>query len=340
VETQVTTERFAPPLILTRAEIARLMDFKDYVEAVEDGFRASAVGDTLSPAPLHLPAQHGGFHAKAAMMRAGRSYAAIKLNANFPGNPARHDLPTIQGVVVLFDAENGRVLALMDSIELTLQRTAAATALAARFLARPDSQTASICGCGDQARAQLVAMRHALPLRRVHAFDIDAAKARSFAEEMSRRLNLEVLPAASLRQATKASDAIVTCTTAQSPFLGPEDVRAGSFIAAVGADSQHKSELQPALMARAKVVADVLSQCVAMGDLNHAIAGGAMRAEDVHAELGELVAGVKPGRTNDSEITVFDSIGTAIEDVAAALRIHQRARAEGIGTPCHLGAPH
>jgi ornithine cyclodeaminase/alanine dehydrogenase-like protein (mu-crystallin family) len=340
VETQVTTERLAPPLILTRAEIARLMDFKDYVEAVEDGFRASAVGDALSPAPLHLPAQFGGFHAKAAMMRAGRSYAAIKINANFPGNPARHGLPTIQGVIVLFDAENGRVLALMDSIEITLQRTAAATALAARYLARRDSQIATICGCGDQARIQLLALLHVLPLRRIHAFDIDAAKAEHFAEEMSSRSNVQVLPAENLREASTASDVIVTCTTARSPFLGPQHVRQGSFIAAVGADSHEKNEINPELMARATVVADVLAQCVVMGDLNHAIAAGAMCAEVVHGELSELVAGTKPGRTSESEITIFDSTGTAIEDVASALRVLERADARGVGTPCWFDGQH
>jgi ornithine cyclodeaminase/alanine dehydrogenase-like protein (mu-crystallin family) len=340
LRTQVTTETVDAPLILTRAEIARLMDFKDYVTAVEDGFRASARGDTISPAPLHLPAQLGGFHAKAAMMRAARPYAAIKINANFPDNPLRHGLPTIQGVIVLFDAENGRVLALMDSIEITLQRTAAATALAARFLARPDSRSATICGCGDQARAQLLGLLHALPLRRVRAFDVDAAKARDFATEMSSRLELEVLPAQSLRQATKASDVIVTCTTASSPFLGPDDVAPGSFIAAVGADSYEKSELRPELMARETVIADVLKQCVVMGDLHHAIAAGAMRAEDVHAELSDLVAGTKPGRSSESEITIFDSTGTAIEDVASALRVHERASAAGAGMPCRLGAQH
>jgi ornithine cyclodeaminase/alanine dehydrogenase-like protein (mu-crystallin family) len=316
------------------------MDFKDYVAAVEEGFRASAVGDTVSPPPLYLPAQAGGFHAKAAMMRAGRLYTAIKINANFPSNPARYGLPTIQGLIALFDAENGRVLALMDSIEITLQRTAAATALAAKYLARPNSQTATLCGCGDQGRAQLLGLLHALPLRRVHAFDVDAAKARDFATEMSSRLDLEVLPAQSLRQATKASDVIVTCTTASSPFLGPDDVAPGSFIAAVGADSHEKSELRPELMARETVIADVLKQCVVMGDLHHAIAAGAMRAEDVHAELSDLVAGTKPGRSSESEITIFDSTGTAIEDVASAVRVLERASAAGAGMPCRLGAQH
>jgi ornithine cyclodeaminase/alanine dehydrogenase-like protein (mu-crystallin family) len=287
---------------------------------------------------LHLSAQFGGFHAKAAMMRAGRPYAAVKINANFPSNPARYGLPTIQGVIVLFDAETGSVLGLMDSIEITRQRTAAATALAARYLARPDSQTATLCGCGDQAPAQLQAVLHALPLRRVHVFDVDPGKAKAFAEETASHLNLAIVPAPDLRAATTASDVIVTCTTARSPFLGIHDVAPGCFIAAVGADSHEKSELRPELMARSTVVVDVLAQCVVMGDLHHAIAAGAMRVEDVHGELSELVAGTRPGRENASEITVFDSTGTAIEDVASAVRVFERASAAGAGTPSRLGA--
>ncbi|MFI5015577.1 MAG: ornithine cyclodeaminase family protein [Hyphomicrobiales bacterium] len=334
----IAPEPMDPPLILTRTEVARLMDFSDYVAAVEQGFRASATGGTVSSVPLHIAAQGGGFHAKAALIRAAKPYTAVKINGNFPGNPERNGLPTIQGVIVLFDADNGCVLAVMDSIEITLHRAAAATALAARYLARPASATATICGCGDQGRVQLAALRHALPLRHVHAWDIDAAKAKDFADEMGSRWNLDIRPAASLRAAATASDAIVTCTTAHQPFLGRADVAPGTFIAAVGADSHDKSELEPDLMGAATVVADVLAQCVVMGDLHHAIRAGAMHAEDVHGELGELVVGAKRGRSGDGEITIFDSTGTAIEDVASAARVYERASAEGIGMPCRLGA--
>jgi ornithine cyclodeaminase/alanine dehydrogenase-like protein (mu-crystallin family) len=139
-----------------------------------------------------------------------------------------------------------------------------------------------------------------------------------------------------LGEATRDSDAIVTCTAATTPFLGVDAVRPGTFIAAVGADNPHKSEIQPALMARAQVVVDVLEQAVVMGDLHHAIAAGTMTAQDVHADLGAIVAGRRPGRQDAAAITLFDSSGTGVQDVAAAARAYELARERGLGVRCSL----
>ena len=136
---------------------------------------------------------------------------------------------------------------------------------------------------------------------------------------------MEASVATDLASAARRSDVIVTCTTAAKPFLEPDFVRAGTFIAAVGADSPAKSEIAPALMARALVVADLIEQCAVMGDLHHALSAGTMRRGDVRAELAELVAGSKPGRTGDDQITLFDSTGTGLQDVAAAALIYERA---------------
>jgi ornithine cyclodeaminase/alanine dehydrogenase-like protein (mu-crystallin family) len=140
-----------------------------------------------------------------------------------------------------------------------------------------------------------------------------------------------------LAEAALQSDVIVTCTTARAPFLGPEHVRAGTFIAAVGADSPDKSELAPVLFRGATVVVDLLSQALAMGDLRHAVAAGAVSAAQVHAELGEVVAGRKAGRTGDDEIAIFDSTGMGIQDVASAARVYELALARGAGQRCDLG---
>ena len=310
-------------ILLARRDIAALMDNAAWLDSVETGFRAAAEGRALAPPPMALEAIDGAFHAKGASLMLDRLYVALKLNGNFPLNPDRNGLPTIQGALLLCDGSNGALLAIMDSIEITLRRTAAATALAARFLARPDSATVLICGCGEQGAAQLDALCEVLPLRRAFAWDRDTAKARAFAAARCRP-GLSVEAVGELRDAA-AADVIVTCTTAATPFLEPGLVADGAFIAAVGADSPHKSEVQPALMKRAMVVADVLAQCAIMGDLHHAMKAGAMGADDVHAELHELVAGTKPGRTNDAQIILFDSTGTAMQDVAAAASIYARA---------------
>jgi len=310
-------------LLLSRSDIVALMRRPDYLNAVESGFRAAAQGAASAPPPLSLEGSGGVFHAKAATLRLGRHYAALKFNGNFPDNPA--GLPTIQGAILLCDADNGVLLAVMDSIEVTLRRTAAATALAARFLARPESQTVLVCGCGAQGRAQLEALADIMPLRRCLAWDRDAGRANDFGRDLADTLGLEITVAASVGEAARESDVILACTTAQQPYLELSQVRSGTFIAAVGADSPFKNEVHPELMSRALVVVDVLDQCLEMGDLRHAVHAGTMRPSQVHANLGELVTGEKAGRSSGDQITLFDSTGTALQDVAAAAAIYERA---------------
>jgi ornithine cyclodeaminase/alanine dehydrogenase-like protein (mu-crystallin family) len=321
-------------LVLTRAEIAALMTPGDYRRAVEAGFRAAAEGRAAAPEPMHILGDGGTFHTKGA--RVGR-FVAIKTNGNFPGNRERCGLPTIQGVVVLCDAEDGRVLALMDSIEITLQRTAAASAVAAERLARPGARRIAICGCGDQALPQLIALKDVLPIDAGFAWDRDLARAGALAAAAA-GLGIVLSPTGDLARATDGAEVIVTCTTAREPFLGPEHVAPGAFVAAVGADSPDKSELKPDLFRGATVVVDLKSQALAMGDLRHAVAAGAIGAAQVHAELGEVVAGTRPGRTRDDEIAIFDSTGTALQDVASAARLYELACAREAGRAVDLGA--
>lgn len=315
-------------LILTRTDIAALMRPVDWLASAEAAFRALGEGRVDLPHPLAVHGSDGVFHAKAAGLRGDRHYVALKLNANFPGNPQRSGLPTIQGAILLCDGETGAVLAVMDSIEVTLRRTAAATALAARLLARPESTNILICGCGAQAPAQLEALRDVLPLARCLAWDSDHDQASRFTEA-ARIRGFAAEVANDLATAGLASDVIVTCSTARQPFLDRHMVRDGSFVAAVGADSPEKSEITPQLLASGKVVADVLDQCAAMGDLHHAIAAKAVQREAVHGELAELVCGTKRGRTSADEIIIFDSTGTGLQDVAAAAAIYERATADG-----------
>ena len=311
--------------VLSHTDLAALMQFGDYVEAVAQAFRLHAEGQSVLPPPMHIPAEGGGFHVKAAHLG---GYVAVKTNSNFPDNP-RRGLPTIQGAILLFEA-GGALLALVDSIEITIKRTGAATAVATRYLARPDSRTATICGCGAQARVQLEALRHGLEIRRVFVFDSDPRAAEAFAAEITKQ-GLDVEVPNTLRAATSESDVIVTCTTAHQPFLGIADVRPGTFVAAIGADNPEKSEIEPALMAKSRAVTDVRALCAVMGDLHHAVRAGAMTEADVHAELGELVAGRRPGRTSPDEITLFDGCGVGIQDVAAAARAFELARERGSG---------
>lgn len=334
----VTANLPLPALILRRSEIAALMDRADYLAAVEAAFRCLASGAAKVPLPMHIPVENGGFHAKGACVVLDRAFVAVKVNGNFPGNPMRTGLPTIQGAILLCDGSDGTLLAVMDSIEITLRRTAAATALAARYLAREDASSVAVCGCGEQGRAQLAALADVAPLKRAFAWDIDAEKARRFAEDMERALRFEVTAVRRVEEATRGSDIVVTATSSRMPFLTKACVSAGTFIAAVGADSPDKSELDGELLAASKIVVDSLAQCAVMGDLHHAIESGRVRSTDIHAELGDLVSQRKDGRTASEEITVFDSTGLAIEDAASAARVYQRALAANVGIRLALGA--
>lgn len=319
-------------LLLTRADVASLLDLDACIAAVEEAFRQHAEGRTLPPGVLGVHARDGGFHIKAAGLIGERSWFAAKVNGNFFRNRERFGMPNIQGIIVLCDAENGYPLAILDSIEITIQRTGAATAVAAKYLARPDSCTAAICGCGNQGRIQLRALQRVLPLERVYAWDLDESAAGRFVSE----LDLEASVAASPAEAVAAADVCVTCTPSQQAFLKREHVRPGTFIAAVGADNPEKHEIDPGLLAGSKIVADVLEQCAEIGDLHHALKAGIVSLADVHGELAEVVAGTKPGRTSPEEIIIFDSTGTALQDVAAAALVYESALRSGKGLTLQL----
>lgn len=318
-------------LILSRRDVLDLLTLDGCIEAVEQALRLHAEGRTLGPGVLGVPAEHGGFHIKAAGLRGERSYFAAKTNANFPDNPRRFGLPTIQGTVVLADAVNGTPLAVMDSASITTLRTGAATAVAARHLARRDARTATVVGCGVQGEIQLAAIAAVLPLRRAFLVDADHARAEHAAARAAAGLGLHVEAAKELGPALRASDVCVTCTPARRVLVAAADVAPGTFIAAVGADSQGKQELEPALVAGATLVVDVLEQCAEIGELQHALAAGLMTRAEVHAELADVVVGRRPGRTRPDEITIFDSTGTALQDVAAAVAVYEQARATGRG---------
>jgi alanine dehydrogenase len=324
-------------LILSKSDVFSLLPLADCITAVEAAFRAHAEGRAFGPGVLGIHATNGGFHIKAAGLTGGRSYFAAKTNANFPDNPKRLGLPTIQGTVVLADADNGAPLAVMESGSITAIRTGAATGVAAKYLARKDSRTATVVGCGVQGETQLAAIAAVLPLEHVKLFDLDAERARSMAARVQ-GLVARVEVVTDVRAAMRTSDVCVTCTPSHRAFVSRDDLRPGAFLAAVGADNPEKQEVEPALLASATLVVDVLQQCAEIGELHHALDAGVITRAQVHAELGDVVAGRRPGRTREGEITIFDSSGTALQDVAAAIAVYEKARATGRGMEVKLDA--
>jgi len=313
--------------LLTRGDVAEVLTPADCLQAVEEAFRGYGEGRTAAPKSVGFHAPSGTFHIKAAMA----DVLATKINANFPGNPSRHQLPTIQGVIVVMDCERGTTVAILDSTLITALRTAAATAVAAKYLARADARKLTVIGCGTQGRSTVEALRVVRPIDEVVVYDLDAACADRFAREIGGQHRMNVRAERSIDEAVRTADIIVTCTTARTAILDSQHLSPGVFIAAVGADNPEKQELTPALLSRTKVVADILEQAATMGDLHHALESGAMRREDVHGELADVIRGRVPGRTADDEIFVFDSTGTALQDVAVASIAVRRALERGVG---------
>lgn len=319
-------------LVLSGADVRQVLDMPQSVRAVEDAFRLLGSGGASRPVVSSVRATEGGFHIKSALITIGEiEYFVSKTNANYPDNATRRGLPTIQGTIVVHDARNGAPLAVIDSIEITAMRTAAATAVAARYLARQDAGDLAIVGCGIQGFQHLRALALVRQLRSVTLYDVEESAARTLANVTSAELALPVHVSLSVSDAVRAADLIVTCTTSTEFLLRAADIQSGAFVAGVGVDAEHKRELSPDLLGKSRVVVDVLEQCAAFGDLHHAIERGVMTTADVHAELGAIVIGTRVGRSAPEETFVFDSTGMALQDAATAVLVLERACARGLG---------
>jgi ornithine cyclodeaminase/alanine dehydrogenase-like protein (mu-crystallin family) len=324
----------AETMILTASDVERCLGAAECRDAVEQAFAWRAEGRVPPPRAVGFESPSGTFHAKVALYDAGRPRFVAKVNGNFPGNPLRNGLPTIQGVLILADSRDGRPLAIMDSGTVTALRTAAASAVAAAHLTRRDSAVLAVVGCGVQGAAHVEAMRNVRSFREIRLHDVVAERAHALASRHGSQVKCHV--AESIADATLGADVVVTCTSGAAFVLDRADVRPGTFVAAVGVDNPHKREIHPNLTAAARVIVDDLAQCAAGGDLHHALEAGAMTEADVHADLATVVAR-RHAPLDERAIVLFDSTGIALEDAAAADLAYERAQSLGLGHRLRLG---
>src|SRR5437016_1089495 len=193
-------------LLLRCNQVEELLTLRDCIDAVEEVFRLQGQEKIPPSGILGVKAPNGGLHVKAGFLPCGKNYIVAKFNTNFPNNRARFSLPTIQGLIAVYDAENGRPLAVLDSIDITIKRTAAASAVAVKYLARKNSSVATICGCGGQAGAQLRAIHSVLALKKIHAFDLNEGAAKNLAADLSHELKLDIEPTRDLPTAIQKRD--------------------------------------------------------------------------------------------------------------------------------------
>lgn len=321
-------------LILNESEIRACVALDlAALEAVEEGFASLARGEVIVPPPMNIdvPERQAEIHVRTAYAR-GLPGFAVKIASGFGINATR-GLPPSSGLMVLLSAETGFPLAvLLDNGYLTDVRTAVAGAIAAKHLARTEVPVIGIVGTGDQARYQVRALRLVRDVRRVVVYGRRREAAEAYAQEMSEELQVPVDVAVAVADLVAASDLVVTTTGSRAALIEAGDVRAALHITAIGSDGPGKQELDPRILGRAdKVVCDLRSQCARLGELQHALRAGILADDAPVLELGDLVTGLKPGRTSDSELTVCDLTGLGIQDTSIALFAYERAKAAGLG---------
>ena len=319
--------------LLFESEIRALIGPKDALDAVREAFVKLARGQALLPGVLGLDIRETRTeaHIKGAFLL-GTPYFTVKAASGSYDNPTR-GLPVSGGLVMVFDATTGLPRAILfDNGYLTDLRTGAAGALAADLLAKKEVDRVGIIGVGTQARYQLAALLGVRRLATVLAYGRSTAKAAAFAREVESRHGVRVTVAPTMEKAVRGSDIVITVTPATQPLVQADWVQDGTHITAVGADEAEKQELDVRVLQKAdKVVADRLEQCLRLGEIHHAVEAGVFSKEDVYAELGEIAAGMKPGRESDDEITVADLTGVGIQDAAVANRVVDEALRRGLG---------
>lgn len=321
--------------ILTEAELRTVVGLDlDAVACVEDAFRALATLPVVMPPILRLDIAEyrGEVDVKTAYVP-GVDGFAIKISPGFFDNP-KLGLPSVNGMMVLLSAKTGLVEALLlDNGYLTDVRTAAAGAVAAKHLAREDATVAAVFGAGVQARLQLEVLALVRPIAEVRIWARDVAKAEMAAADLSAALGIAVTAEADPRQAVSGADVIVTTTPSETPILMADWLEPGMHVTAMGSDAEHKNELEPAAITRADLyVADRLSQTRRLGELHHAIAAGLVVADADFAELGQIIAGERPGRKSPEAVTIADLTGTGVQDTAIATLARDRAAGAKSGT--------
>ncbi len=303
---------------ITTEEIRRTLAMADAIRAAREAFIELSMGRALVPArtSLEIP----GRKTTALVMPAylpRTERIGLKLISLCEDNPAK-GLPLAQAVTIVMDAENGTPLAILDASYLTAVRTGAASGVATDVLARPDARVAAIFGAGVQGRTQLEAVAAVRPLRKAFVFDLDARAAAAYAEEMGAKLGLDVEPAtapAALREA----DIVCTATTSAAPVFADADLKPGAHINAIGSYKPHVREVPGETVRRAAVFVDERrSSLEEAGDLIIPIRQGLFGEDHIRAEIGEVLAGLKPGRGSDNEVTLFKSVGNAVLDLAVA----------------------
>jgi ornithine cyclodeaminase/alanine dehydrogenase len=319
-------------LLLSESNIAGILSMSDGVRVVEQALQQHSLGGSVAMPRVSadVPGGSGGAFRVMSAILPEAGFFGLKTLTGYPG---RRIAGETYFAILLFDCGNGALRAIMAGSRLTGIRTGAATGVAAKHLSRPQSHILGVIGAGVQARYQVSAIKEVRPLTEVRVFDLDPGRAEVFAQEIELDLQITARAVRLAREAVAGCDLVVTVTSARAPVLDGHWLEDGSHLSGVGSNTPNKRELDGTAFQRSRIVVDFAEQALQeAGDLQDALKTGAIQPDAIAAELGDVITGKKAGRQNDRQITLFKSVGMAIEDVATATFAYQQALAAGVGT--------
>jgi alanine dehydrogenase len=325
-------------LLLPEDDIKKLVSMDEVISAVESAFREKALGNVQMPPKVYLFYGNGDLRVMPCYIKTGE-ISSVKIVNSHPRNPEK-GLPTVMAVIVLVDPETGFPKAVMGGTWITGIRTGAAGAVAAKYLARKNSRIVAFIGAGTQARMQFLGITRVIQsIREIRVFDIRPEAMKAFIQFIEAHVaaGLSLVSASSVKEAVEGADIIITTTPSRKPVVMSEWISDGVHFNCIGADAPGKQELDPMILKRAsKIVVDDVEQAIHSGEINVPLSEGIIGASSIYGELGEIIAGMKKGRENDSEVTIFSSTGLAIQDAAVANIIYENALKRGAGTRIRL----
>ena len=327
-------------LMLGDGEVRALLTMEEAVKAVEEAFKEKNLGRVQSPLKSYLfYERYNGDHRFMPAYLEKLDIAGVKMVNTHPENRSRYGLPTVAGIVVLADPKTGAILAILEATWITIVKTAAASAVATKYLAREEADTLGLVGAGLQAIAHLEALNQVMKLSKVKVWSRTRETAEKFVKRMAEQYaDVKFTVAETVREAI-ACDVLATLTPSKKPIVMEGWVKPGTHINAMGADAPGKQELDPMILKGAKIVVDDFEHSSHSGEINVPLTRGLISKEDVYGEIGEIILGEKPGRTSLSEITVFASTGVAVQDIATAEIVYRKALRQGFGVRIDLTGP-
>lgn len=320
-------------LVLSEKQVQSLIDVDELISVLEQAHVQYSTGKAVMPVRLVVPLpQVGGRITSMPGFLSDDKALAMKIITYFQENPEQN-LPAILGTILLFSAETGKLIAIMDGSYITAIRTACASAMATKALANPQTPVLGMLGAGVQARSHIEALTQVRRLQRIKIYSPTGASAAAIKKDMEPTVKIAIDIARNAEEALRDADLVVTATTAKEPIVKPEWLKPGAHINAVGAHRPDMREIDGATLARSKIVVDsreaIMAEC---GDILLALKEKSIGENAIHAEIGEVLAGRKPGRSSAAEITLYKSVGIAIQDVATANLVYRKALEKGIGT--------